>query len=232
VLKRRLYHYDAGVIAYRGFLRNFLLSTRQWEEILVDLPARSPKLPLALDIGAGDGSLNEPFRHLFSKIVATELSLPLVCRLIAQGLDARYAEEPLPQWLGHTCFDVVFILNVLDRCKDPEQMLRQAASLLPPDGLLVASVVTPPLQSDAFSASGTPQRRWKVKGYDFETTAASLVDDLFTPQGWRVVRLVRAPYLCAGDSYSPVAALDACVIVLKPPLRQATDAGACQECSE
>eukprot|EP00966_Prymnesium_polylepis_P089220 2065513-Prymnesium_polylepis.1 len=31
VLKRRLYHYDAGVIAYRNFPRNFLLSTGQWE---------------------------------------------------------------------------------------------------------------------------------------------------------------------------------------------------------
>eukprot|EP00966_Prymnesium_polylepis_P165883 3834416-Prymnesium_polylepis.1 len=34
--------------------------------------------------GAGDGSLNDPFRHLFSSIVATELSVPLVSRLRAQ----------------------------------------------------------------------------------------------------------------------------------------------------
>lgn len=33
VLKRRLYHYDAGVIAYRGFSRNFLLSSYQWKEV-------------------------------------------------------------------------------------------------------------------------------------------------------------------------------------------------------
>ena len=182
VLKRRLYHYDAGVVAYRNFPRNFLLSTDQWEQLLADRPHREGRLPLALDIGAGDGSLNDPFRHLFSSIVATELSVPLVCRLRAQGLDARLAEEPEPALLGGSAFDVVFILNVLDRCKDPEKMLKQAAALLPADGLLVVSVVTPPSQSDAVIRSGSTQRRWNVRGHDFESSAASLVDQLFVPQ--------------------------------------------------
>ena len=43
--------------------------------------------------------------------------------------------------------------------------------------------------------------------------------DLFLPLGFTPIRLVRAPYLCAGDSYSPVAALDACIVVLQPPHR-------------
>lgn len=236
VLKRRMYHYDAGVIAYRNFPRNFLLSREQWEQVLHPLPMRDGVLPLALDIGAGDGSLNEPFRHLFSRITATELSTPLVCRLRAQGLDARFTEDPTPDVLGGDRFDVVFILNVLDRCKDPEAMLRKASSLLPPDGLLVVSVVTPPSQSDAAASAARAQRRWSVRGHDFESSAASLVDNLFVPQGWRPSRLVRAPYLCAGDSYSPVAALDACVLVLKPPLAlppaHASSANAEVECAE
>ena len=44
---------------------------------------------------------------------------------MTQGLDARLAEEPEAAHLGADSFDVVFILNVLDRCKDPEKMLRQ-----------------------------------------------------------------------------------------------------------
>ncbi|KAL3911803.1 MAG: hypothetical protein SGPRY_008557 [Prymnesium sp.] len=75
------------------------------ECILVGLPEREGQLPVALDIGAGSSAL---VKHL--------------------GLDARYAEEPLPKWLGRDSFDVVFILNVLDRCKDPEKMLRQAVN--------------------------------------------------------------------------------------------------------
>eukprot|EP00966_Prymnesium_polylepis_P058578 1356791-Prymnesium_polylepis.1 len=55
-------------------------------------------------------------------------------------------------------------------------------------------------------------------------------------QGWRPVRLVRAPYLCAGDSYSPVAALDACVIALKPPLKHGVPAAdatePCADCAD
>jgi hypothetical protein len=154
-LKRRLYHYDAGVVAFRGFARNFLLSAEQWQDLLKDRPQRPGGL-VALDIGAGDGSLSEPFRPMFETVVATELSVPLVLRLRSQGLDARLVESPTAEHLGRDTFDVVFILNVLDRCKDPAAMLRQAASLLPPDGLLAVSVVAPPSQSDAVPGG----KRW------------------------------------------------------------------------
>ena len=77
-LKKRLYHYDAGVVAFFGFPRNFLLSRAQWYELLADMPIS--RCGVALDVGAGDGSLSIPFRSMFRRIVATELSTPLVCR--------------------------------------------------------------------------------------------------------------------------------------------------------
>ena len=40
-LKRRLYHYDAGVVAFRGFPRNYLLSRAQWAELLGRDPAQA-----------------------------------------------------------------------------------------------------------------------------------------------------------------------------------------------
>ena len=122
-LKRRLYHYDAGVVAFYGFPRNFLLSSAQWADLLQGRAKTSRAV--ALDIGAGDGSLNAPMRKLFERIVATELTTPLVCRLRAAGLDGVLAEEPRAAWLGRSSFDMVFILNVLDRCKDPFRMLEQ-----------------------------------------------------------------------------------------------------------
>ena len=39
--------------------------------------------------------------------------------------------------------------------------------------------------------------------------------DLLRPAGFAPLRIARAPYLCAGDRFSPVAALDACVVVLR-----------------
>lgn len=229
-LKRRLYHYDAGVIAFRNFPRNYLLSAAQWRELLDRPPASargsSSASGIALDIGAGDGSLNEPMRALFHRVVATELTTPLVMRLRAVGLDGMLAEEPRPEWLGgEGRFDAVLILNVLDRCKDPFRMLEQARAMLPPDGRLVVSVVLPASQSDAAASVGGSQRRWDVSGADFETAAASLVTNVLVPTGFSPLRIVRAPYFCAGDRFSPVAALDACVIVLKPSAAAPVEVG-------
>ncbi len=84
-LKRRMYHYDAGVVAFYGFPRNFLLSTAQWQQLLSGRPRSTSAV--ALDVGAGDGSLNLPLRSSFSKIVATELTTPLVLRCAARKRD-------------------------------------------------------------------------------------------------------------------------------------------------
>ena len=166
-------------------------------------------------------------RPLFEKIVATELTTPLVCRLRAAGLDAVLAEEPRVGWLGRSNFDMVFILNVLDRCKDPLRMLQQVHDILSPDGWLVVSVVVPASQSDAAISSGGSQRQWSVTGADFEAATSSLVRDVMIPSGFVPLRIVRAPYLCAGDRYSPVAALDACVMVLK---RSSSKDGSLPQC--
>ena len=212
-LKNRVYHYDAGVFAFLGFPRNYMLSEPQWADLLGGRPRGGAGT--AIDVGAGDGSLTAAFRPLFSSVVATEVTLPMVHRLKALKLDARLAEALDPKALGRDAFDVAFIMNVLDRCKDPHALLRDTRALLPDDGWLVVSVVMPPTQSDAMARVGAKQRRWAVAGADFEAAAASLVRELLLPSGFEPLRLVRVPYLCAGDRHSPVAALDAAVLVLR-----------------
>ena len=218
-LKRRLYHYDAAVVAFRGFGRHYLLSHDHWEELLVPRGYRGGGGGgRALDVGAGDGSLTEPWIRLFDEVHATEMTYPLAARLrgALPRVTVHVAATLSPSALGGAReFDAVFILNVLDRCKDPAGMLRSAHALLAPRGTLVVSVVLPPLQSDAAAGVGASQRHWRVQGATFETAAASLVETLLVPAGFALKRLVRAPYLCAGDSRSPVAALDAAVAVLE-----------------
>ena len=104
-LKRRMYHYDAGVLAFKHFPRNYLLSPDHWAELLRDRPRG--KSAIALDVGAGksrtylhsalvksdvvdvpypagDGSLCDGYKDLFSTVVVTELTDPLVARLRTQ----------------------------------------------------------------------------------------------------------------------------------------------------
>jgi len=85
-LKRRLYHYDAGVYAFHGFPRNYLLSPAQWAALLDGRPRGSAAA--ALDVGAGDGSLTAAFAPLFGSVLATEMTAPLVCRLRDEGFQA------------------------------------------------------------------------------------------------------------------------------------------------
>ena len=232
-LKQRLYHYDAGVVAFRGFERNWLLSPSQWEDLLADRPKGAAAT--ALDVGAGDGSLCTPYRHLFKRVSVTELTLPLVKHLENKGLEAFRTAELSPTTLGgRDTFDVSFVLNVLDRCKDPHAMLAQIYALLPDNGWLVVSVVMPPSQSDAAYGLGTAQRPWRLRGDDFESAAASLVNELLEPAGFDALRLVRAPYLCAGDRFSPVAVLDAAVVVLRKRAKadDSAEQEVCAPCTE
>merc|ERR1712151_1436266 len=131
----------------------------------------------------------------------------------AEGLSAVVTDSIEHECVQQAPCDVAFVLNVLDRCKDPELLLRQVHKLLPEDGWLVVCVVLPATQSDAAYNKGAVQRRWSVRGADFENAAASLVLDLLRPAGFTPLRIARAPYLCAGDRHSPVAALDACIVV-------------------
>lgn len=85
-LKRRLYHYDAGVYAFHGFPRNYLLSPAQWAALLDGRPRGSAAA--ALDVGAGDGSLTAAFAPLFGSVLATEMTAPLVSRLRDEGFQA------------------------------------------------------------------------------------------------------------------------------------------------
>ena len=163
-LKRRMYHYDAGVVAFHAFPRNYLLSPNHWCELLADRPvcggastrrssaqahefgcahtlprgerrkcrgdrsgvfctcnpettqcgSRASELSrslqtscggVALDVGAGDGSLSSPYASLFSTLVLTELTAPLCWRLKATAthganLETHATAELTPHHLG------------------------------------------------------------------------------------------------------------------------------------
>jgi len=89
-----------------------------------------------LDLGAGDGSVTKQLLALGfdrSKSVTTEVSQPMVARLRSLGVRAVQTELPSQdEFPRGGCFDVVAMLNLLDRCDDPSGMLLAAKRLVRP----------------------------------------------------------------------------------------------------
>ena len=204
------YHYDLSAVM--GFPRLHLLDREGWLSLLPGLAVGAA----ALDVGAGSGQLLRDFSPLFDTIVATELSTPLIWRLRLAGAHAIKTDVITRDSLGRwwVDFDVVFVLNVIDRCKDPAALLRQATAALRPGGRLVLSVPLPWEQLDAADLAAEPQTTLAVEGESWGAAASQLLQVL-SGLGLRAVRLVRAPYWSTGSEVRPVLALDAAIVVLE-----------------
>jgi SAM-dependent methyltransferase len=175
-------------------------------------PARAPapalRLGRLLDVGAGDGGVTAVLAAHFACVHATEVSAPMVARLRERGFarvvqGAFLTRDAFPD---DGVYDVVSILNVLDRCDHPGELLAAARRLLAPDGRLLLAVVLP---FSEFVEEGTARRRVHGPlpmagarcgdGATFEASLAALVERALTPAGFQVVSVSKVPYLCRGD---------------------------------
>ena len=98
--------------------------------------------------------------------------------------------------VGAEPFDVVSLLNVLDRCDKPKTLLREIRPLLRrPGGQLLVAVVLPfcPFVEDG-SGQRPPAERLAVTSRRWEKAVNELVVNVFAPSGYDVVRLSRVPY--------------------------------------
>jgi len=69
------------------------------------MPSQAGRDAVALDVGAGDGSLCSPYAHLFRTVAVTELTAPLCWRLKATEtkgakLETYATAELTPRHLG------------------------------------------------------------------------------------------------------------------------------------
>jgi SAM-dependent methyltransferase len=179
-----------------------VLSTRQFRTIVAAvLPRSSPSLRRLLDVGAGDGAVTAKLAPLFDEVVTTEVSASMVRSLRARRwtcLESADLAELLPKSAAR--YDVVSVLNVLDRCSEPRALLRSARALLAPRGVLLLAVVLP---FAPFVERGplkvAPREHLPVTARDFEGALAQLVRDVLAPAGFRVKLVSRVPYICKGD---------------------------------
>lgn len=201
-------YYDANGLT--NSFKDRLLSTAQWRRLLGEGGAR------LLDVGAGDGEVTRQIAPLFSEVIATETSKPMVRRLRSKGYVAHYGDiafEPVDE---PGSFDVVALQNVIDRTLHPLRLIESAFEMLAPGGRLVIAV---PLPLSPVVCIGTalldPLEQLPLGAPDFEAAVTDLYERVFVPCGCRVTALTRAPYLCSGTAREPVEVLEDAVFVLE-----------------
>ena len=189
----------------------FVFSEAQFQRFL-DIPV-DWKADSLLDIGAGDGKVTEKILHHFRQKFATEQSPTMQWRLQEKGFKILDIDE----WSHKKDYSVVTALNLLDRIDTPMKFLRDLHSAVRlGEGLIVLAIVLPysPCHEKG-STFGEPQERLPINGETIEEQIVSLHDDVFTPNGFEVVKFTRLPYLCEGDLHNDFFLLTDIVFLLK-----------------
>ncbi|KAK3239686.1 hypothetical protein CYMTET_50401 [Cymbomonas tetramitiformis] len=221
---------SANGVLGRGSM--FVMSSAQLSKLLGKDGVQATEGVL-LDVGAGDGKVTEKFLPMFSDVVTTERSMPMVRRMKQSGNYAAvvYAEDvsecarlateagvELPS--GGTRFDAVALLNVLDRCDKPLSLMRQLHGLVEGgSGRVIIAVVLPfrPFVEHGAERRSPIERLNMDPNASWEQSVKDLTDKLFLPTGFQVESISRVPYLAEGDLYSPVYGLDDAIFVLSVP---------------
>lgn len=182
-----------------------LLGEASWEALV----GRGARL---LDVGAGSGDVTAQARVLFDEIVTTETSRPMARRLRRRGFECHRVDLARVR-LDERPFDVVSLLNVLDRTDRPRTLLRAAVSQLAPGGRLLLSVPLPAAPHvDRGALTVDPDEPMAGYGETWEAALADLCADLLGEL--TLERLARAPYLTVGKE--GLRALDAALVVAAP----------------
>lgn len=205
--------YDANALFDTHDMR--VLGQAQFTRLLGDGPHGA-----LFDIGAGDGHVTRELAPLFVHVETTELSSRMAERLRERGyvcheIDVTHAPHPEGRR-----FDVVTLLNVIDRTQRPITLLERCRDLLAPGGRLV--LATPlPLSPHVHVGSRTvdPEELLPREKRSFEHAANVLVSVAFRGLGLTVERWCRAPYLSRGDGRVPAYVLDDAIFVLRASAR-------------
>ena len=205
--------YDAH--AWLGAYPMSLLDRYGFAALLPCLPSTAT----LLDIGAGPGDVHLELAQLFQRAIATETSKGAAERAQKRGVNCLVldlAEEP---WPTEERFDVVAMLNVLDRTSRPNTLLVHALERLAPDGrLLLATPLPLRAHVEARGETVDPDEPLDVAGDDFDSALTSLAAFLQGHQ-LEVIHWARVPYLSAGDAHSAQITFDDVVLVARREAR-------------
>ncbi|KAG6977399.1 hypothetical protein JG688_00000429 [Phytophthora aleatoria] len=213
---------DANGILGRGQM--FVLSKAQVQRLLHrDQPVAGGGGSL-LDIGAGDGNVTASLASLVAQVTTTEASAPMVAHLNARGYNSVQTCDLQHEFVqSRKPYNIISMLNVLDRADKPLTMLREIREMLDPqNGLFLLAVVLP---FSAFVEQGTqrvaPTEKLPMRGglcadgASFEIAASLLLRNVLLPAGFKLRHFSRVPYLCRGDMQQPYYVLSDAIFVLE-----------------
>lgn len=208
-LRRWMSEYDVN--AWLDAYPMALLDTAGFERLL----AGSPSTPVArlLDVGSGSGDVLDQLRPLARHVVALETAPRAAARLRRRGIDCRTLDLSTDA-LSEAPFELVSLMNVLDRAARPRTLLAAARDLLATGGRLLIS--TPiPIRPHVHAAGGTadPDEWIEGDGATFEAALERFAETVLAPLGLTIERWTRAEYWSAGDVDAPDYRLDAAVMV-------------------
>ncbi|KAL2078006.1 hypothetical protein ACEWY4_025691 [Coilia grayii] len=198
-----------------GFLGRgsmFVFSGDQFRRLLgVGPDWRADRL---LDLGAGDGGVTDVMVSHFRDIYVTEVSTPMKWQLQKKS----YKLLEIDEWQKTDFqYDVISCLNLLDRCDQPLDLLRDIKlSLVPGSGRVILAAVLPFQPYIEIGGRWVrPKQHLKIKGKTWEEQVTNLSSEVFAKVGLEVEAVTRLPYLCEGDMYKDYYFLDDAVFVLK-----------------
>lgn len=208
----RLYLSDFDANALTGMYRMQLLPPGAWRLLLGQHAGGR-----LLDVGAGSGDVTSALAPCFDEVETTEVSRGMARRLTRLGLRC-HALDVTEAPLKGPSFDAVSLLNVLDRCQKPRQLLRHCLHSLEPGGTFIVALALP-YRPFYFDGPSTPEPLERLEcdpgpGGKWEDGARRFIERDLLPLGLELECFARAPYLSAGDSARPLYELDDVVAVL------------------
>lgn len=181
---------------------------------LAQLAEREPPFSAVLDLGAGDGCVTQQFTEFATSIYVTETST-----VMGRVLQRKHFHVlGLDNWYGPSAptYNLVSILNVLDRCDKPRTLLSLAHGQLEKGGLLIIALVLP---FAPFVEQGArkvqPSETLEIQGDSWEEGVATLWKNVLAPLSFQPVALARLPYISEGDLSKDYYILDNAVLVLR-----------------
>lgn len=187
-----------------------LLSTAQAEQLFGARPGGK-----LLDLGAGSGDVTSALGPLFDQIDVVETSRVAARRLRQRGFNCTNYDVTV-QGIRGGPYDVIALLNVLDRTDRPYALLEQCRNAMSENTQLMLS--TPlPYRPHVYVGGRTrdPSERLPVVGNDFSDALRRLVLEVLQPMGLVPTRLARIPYISGGDSERAITVLSAAVAVCR-----------------
>ena len=143
----------------------------------LDLGAKRPFEGLRiLDIGCGGGLVSEPMTRLGASVTAVDASEANIKTAMTHaeqgGLEIDFRAGTVEELIeaGEAAFDVVLNLEVVEHVADPDQFLKDCASLVKPGGLMFVATLNRTAKAFALAIVGAEYvLGWLPKGtHEFE----------------------------------------------------------------